>query len=234
MKIDIQDFCYGKTDSSLFFISSGSSAKFYPAVPSANDGEGGISALASPILSQKFMKSDNGLISFEQSQMEASSVEDNNYMNCNATSLTNGLLSAGRSIAKEQSSSSVLTSEASNTSSNRSDLSMNIIDEGPANESLDFEPFFQEGYCKASSLDECHKSTEDTNVDSNDSPPDAEKSEEDGDSDDMLGGVFAFSEEGTHMEASLEHFFLIPPLILLLQVILYAPHLFIHFISSFR
>lgn len=47
-----------------------------------------------------------------------------------------------------------------------------------------------------SSLSECHESAEVSFVDNNISPCDLEKSEEDGDNDDMLGGVFAFSEEG--------------------------------------
>lgn len=111
-------------------------------------------------------------------------------------------LSTGGSAPREvQSSSSVLTSEISNTSSDRSDLSMNIIDE-PVHEDMhdpiDFGQYFEEGYCKASSHDESPELTEAiTDVESsNNSPCDKEKSEEDGDNDDMLGGVFAFSEEG--------------------------------------
>ncbi|GFY91985.1 autophagy 18h-like protein [Actinidia rufa] len=112
-------------------------------------------------------------------------------------------LSTGKTIAREgQSSSSVVTSEASNTSSNRSDFSMNLIDEGPAHEDMqdpiDFGQYFEEEYCKASTHDECAELTEAvTDVDSSNSLCDKEKYEEDGDDDDMLGGVFAFSEEGT-------------------------------------
>lgn len=100
-----------------------------------------------------------------------------------------------------QSSSSVLTSEISNTSSNRSDFSMNVIDE-PVHEDMhdpiDFGKYFEEGYCKASSHDESPELTEAvTDVESsNNSPCEKEKSEEDGDNDDLLGGVFDFSEEG--------------------------------------
>jgi hypothetical protein len=50
-------------------------------------------------------------------------------------------------------------------------------------------------------LKECQESTEVlTFVDNNSSPCDVDKSEEDGDNDDMLGGVFSFSEEGMNLE----------------------------------
>ncbi|KDP23568.1 hypothetical protein JCGZ_23401 [Jatropha curcas] len=174
----------------------GSSTKFYPLVLQSGNatGDGGISISVSPISYKSTVNKDSGSGSFEQSQMGISP-EDSNSVDSNVTSLTNGSLSAGRAIAKEvQSSNSGLTSEASNTSSNRSDLSMNIIDEGPTNDSFDFEQFFQEGYCKVSALSECHESTAASIVDKNNGPSDLEKSEED--NDDMLGGVFAFSEEG--------------------------------------
>jgi hypothetical protein len=79
---------------------------------------------------------------------------------------------ADRTIAKGvQSSNSEGVSEVSNTSSNRSDMSMNILDEGLVHDSLDFEQFFQEGYCKASPLSDCRDTTEVvTDVDSNSSP----------------------------------------------------------------
>ena len=189
----------------IFTCSPGSSTKFYPPMMQAvnsNAGEGGISLLASPILYESSTNKDSGSISFKQTQMGATSAGNSNFINSNVTSLTNGPLTAERLIAKEvQSSESGVTSEASNISSNRSDLSMNIIDEGPANDSQDFEHFFQEGYCKASDLKECQESTEVlTFVDNNSSPCDVDKSEEDGDNDDMLGGVFSFSEEGMNLE----------------------------------
>ncbi|XP_047340452.1 autophagy-related protein 18h-like isoform X2 [Impatiens glandulifera] len=105
-------------------------------------------------------------------------------------------------IAREvESSSSVVTSESSNNSSNRSDSSMNIIDEGPVdeemNEPLDFGNYFDEEYCRASSThDEGSALGEASNLYSGDSPRLKEKLEEDGESDDMLGGIFSFSEEG--------------------------------------
>lgn len=153
--------------------------------------DGGVHAFALPPLYQTSMDQSNGPVSFEHSQMGTFPVEETNTANSNVISLTNGPLTAGRAIAKEaQSISSGLTSEASNTSSNRSDLSMNIIDEGPVNDSLDFEPFFNEGYCRASALNKPNDSNEVVNNGL------TEKCEEDGDSDDMLGGVFDFSEEG--------------------------------------
>ncbi|KAG5232523.1 autophagy-related protein [Salix suchowensis] len=180
----------------------GSSTKSYPPMMQAvnsNAGEGGISLLASLDLYESSINKDSGSISFKQNQMGATPAENSNFINSDVTSLSNGPLTAERFIAKEvQSSESGVTSEASNISSSRSDLSMNIIDEGPANDdSLDSEQFFQEGYCKASDLNECQESTEALAfVDNNSSPCDVDKSEEDGDNDDMLGGVFSFSEEG--------------------------------------
>ncbi|KAG9457502.1 hypothetical protein H6P81_002010 [Aristolochia fimbriata] len=62
---------------------------------------------------------------------------------------------------------------------------------------LDFAQYFHEGYCKISELDDCHELPEVvTDVDSSSSHCEREKPDEDGDNDDMLGGVFAFSEEG--------------------------------------
>lgn len=62
---------------------------------------------------------------------------------------------------------------------------------------LDFGEYFQEGYCKVSQLNGSHNSNEIiTDANSNSSLIEKEKSEEDEESDDMLGCVFAFSEEG--------------------------------------
>ncbi|KAJ8760668.1 hypothetical protein K2173_017649 [Erythroxylum novogranatense] len=155
--------------------------------------EGKNSSLSSPILYQSSINEHIGPISFEQSHMVVSSVDNNKYMNSNISSLTTEVLFAGRTSEEVHLSNSGVTSEGSNTCSNRSDQSMNIIDEGPVNESPDFEQFFQEGYYKASALNERHELTEGMD---NSSPCDVDKSEEDGDNDDMLGGVFAFSEEG--------------------------------------
>lgn len=64
----------------------------------------------------------------------------------------------------------------------------------------EFTQYFQEGYCKISELDDCRELTEAvTDADSSSSHCEREKPEEDGDNDDMLGGVFAFSEEGNNI-----------------------------------
>ncbi|RWV83736.1 hypothetical protein GW17_00054621 [Ensete ventricosum] len=63
--------------------------------------------------------------------------------------------------------------------------------------SVEFAQYFNEGYCQVSELNDCRELTEAvTDADSNSSHCEREKSEEDGDNDDMVGGVFAFSEEG--------------------------------------
>ncbi|KAJ9131532.1 hypothetical protein P3X46_035187 [Hevea brasiliensis] len=198
---DLEDavISHSKSVSTGSAANDGSLTKFYPLIlQSGNNtaGQGGISVSASSIQYKSSIKKDSSSISFKQSQMGISP-ENNNSMDTNITSLTSGSSSAGKTIAKEfQSSNGLVTSEASNTSSNLSNLSKKIIDEGPTNDSLDFKQFFQEGYCKVKSSSEYHESAEVSFVDNNISPCDLEKSEEDGDNDDMLGGVFAFSEEG--------------------------------------
>lgn len=67
------------------------------------------------------------------------------------------------------------------------------------NNSEEFTQYFHEGYCKiaAPELDDCREVTEAmTDGDSNSSHCEREKPEEDGDNDDVIGGVFAFCEEG--------------------------------------
>ncbi|XP_061348482.1 autophagy-related protein 18h-like isoform X2 [Gastrolobium bilobum] len=81
-----------------------------------------------------------------------------------------------------------------NSSSSGYNLNVNLTREEPIHDSPDFEQFFQEGYCKASV--DCHKSAEVVTDMDYSSPSGREKSEEDSDNDDMLGGVFDFSEEG--------------------------------------
>ena len=138
---------------------------------------------------------DTGSVSFNQSKMGVCHIEDSNSTNC-LSSLTSGSLSIGRTVAKEvQFPKSGGTSDFSSSSSNRSDLSMNMLDEGPVNDSPDFEQFFQEEYCKALPLSACREPKEVTDVDSSNSPCEREKSEEEGDNDELLG-VFAFSEDG--------------------------------------
>ncbi|KAF5746981.1 hypothetical protein HS088_TW06G01158 [Tripterygium wilfordii] len=179
----------------------GSSINSYPPMFQSGNvntvGKAAYCNLGKPALNSSSLNKDSGVFSVKQSTLDIRPVEDYDFRN-NLSSLTSGSLSEGRNIAKEaQSSNSSGTSEVSNISSNRSDLSMNMIDEGAVNDSPDFEQFFQEGYCKASPSSECRESTGIiTDVDSNSSPCDIEKCMEDGDNDDMLGGVFDFSEEG--------------------------------------
>lgn len=185
----------------FFYVFLGDS---YPSIHQSGNGNNGErrggSFLASPRLNQSSLKNNIVSVSSKQSTSGVSLVEDSNFSK-NLSTLTSGSLAADRTIGKEvQSVNSGGASESSNVSSNRSDLSMNILDEGPVHDSLDFEQFFQEGYCKASPLNNFPESTEVVNdVDSSNSPCDREKCEEDGDNDDMLGGVFDFSEEGKNI-----------------------------------
>lgn len=129
------------------------------------------------------------------------SVEESYVVNSPSPPKIESFSTGGTSAREVQSSNSVITSEASNSSSNRSDLSMNIIDEQTVNEDIcdpvDFGQFFQEGYCKASTTNELQEVTElVADMDSSSSPCNKEKTDDDGESDDMLGGVFDFFEEG--------------------------------------
>ena len=71
------------------------------------------------------------------------------------------------------------------------DSAMNTSGEGSSPSRLenlvDFEPFFQEGYCKALDLDA---------ADSSGIPCQTENPEADDEDDELLGGMFSFSEEG--------------------------------------
>ncbi|KAM7280800.1 hypothetical protein ACFE04_007934 [Oxalis oulophora] len=144
----------------------GSSGNFYPSLVQSGSENEGIKGL---LLSHSSVNKDKCTV-------VVSPVEDSNC--------TNGLSSLTSDGAND----------VSNTSSNRSDSSMNILDEGPVNDSPDFEPFFQDGYCNASTLDKCKSTDFVADVDGN-RTCDGEKSDDDEDNDDMLGGVFAFSEE---------------------------------------
>ncbi|KNA09193.1 hypothetical protein SOVF_155860 [Spinacia oleracea] len=141
---------------------------------------------SSPLLTKNSLETDT-------STMEISPPENSCLVN-SPSPVKNASLSAKK---EAQSSSSVGGSEASNVSSNRSDFSMNVADESSVQDPLDFGGYFEEEYCKAAPLDESHELSEVvTDVDSSSSPREKEKSEEDGENDDLLGGVFAFSEEG--------------------------------------
>lgn len=174
---------------------------FSPFVNENDKIEGPSSMLVSPPLKQSFFSGVDSSISPELSAAIISNLEEDYVIN-HSYSSKKGSLSNGGTITREVlSSSSDVTGEVSNTNSNHSDLSMDILDEELVHEDmrvqLDFGQYFQEGYCKAGSHDECHKLTEvGTDVDNSTSPCNKANSEDDGESDDMLGGVFAFSEEG--------------------------------------
>ncbi|PSS24900.1 Autophagy-related protein like [Actinidia chinensis var. chinensis] len=194
------------TSAAVHDLDQADSLRPYPRIvldANENDGVKGknAAALLSHAVNRRSFNRADVSTSPEPSASGISFVEEN-YVMTSPSSPKISALSTGKTIAREgQSSSSVVTSEASNASSNRSDFSMNLIDEGPVHEDMqdpiDFGQYFEEGYCKASTHDECAELTEAvTDVDSSNSPCDKEKYEEDGDDDDMLGGVFAFSEEG--------------------------------------
>ncbi|XP_057960858.1 autophagy-related protein 18h isoform X2 [Malania oleifera] len=199
--VENSDSSSSKTTEDLLDLGQMNSHPSIVHIVNENDGEKrGSVILAAPLLNQSSPSRNIVSVSPERSIIGVSPVEDS----CSANSqciLKSGSLSSTRTIAKEsQPSNSAGASDVSNTSSSRSDLTMNILEEGPVHDALDFEPFFQEGYYKASPLNGSHELTEvATDVDSSSSPCDRGKSEEDGDNDDVLGGVFAFCEEGKQL-----------------------------------
>ncbi|XP_039022436.1 autophagy-related protein 18h-like isoform X1 [Hibiscus syriacus] len=171
---------------------NGSSRNSYPHSVQSGKGCGGLkgqsSILTSHMLNHSSLSKDAGSVSFNQSKMGVCRINDDKSTN-SPSSLTSDSLSRGRNSGG--------SGDVSNTSSNRSDLSLNMLDEGPVNESPDFEHFFHEEYCKVLPSSACGEPTElPTDVDSNNSPCEREKSEGGGDNDDILGGIFSFSEEG--------------------------------------
>lgn len=120
-----------------------------------------------------------------QSSFEGSCVSNS------LSSIKSGILSDRLIITKETNSSD------SNLSSHRSDLSMNILDEGVHEDLRDplvFGQCFQEKYCKALVMDE--KGRQISEVDSGAGNSSCASNLEKSDDEDMLGCVFAFSEEG--------------------------------------
>jgi len=113
-----------------------------------------------------------------------------------------GMLSpaSNTSCKPETTNNSVLSNVASTDIPNGC---LTTVDSGQqeasdSHRSVEFTQYFQEGYCKISELDDCRELTEAvTDADSSSSHCEREKPEEDGDNDDLLGGVFAFSEEGS-------------------------------------
>ena len=124
-----------------------------------------------------------GIVTFKQPVVSISSaVKDTDYIDDDAHVLPkNASLPAETKI---ENSSGI--SGDSNVSSNRSDMSMNAADEGegPIDGSPNFEQFFEEVVSNETVTETEHK----------DAPSDGKL--DDDEDDDMLGGVFAFSEEG--------------------------------------
>lgn len=117
-------------------------------------------------------------------------------------SLDDGVLSPANGVPckPEITNDSLPSNGASTDITNGCLTSVDSGDQGPSDShnSVEFTQYFQEGYCKISELDDCRELTEAvTDADSSSSHCEREKPEEDGDNDDMLGGVFAFSEEGS-------------------------------------
>ncbi|XP_020087344.1 autophagy-related protein 18h-like isoform X2 [Ananas comosus] len=142
----------------------------------------------------------------KQSNTDFASLESqhsNNYSLMDGP-VSNGLHSKVGSLSSGSAMADKHSSDKKGVSSEVSDAARitNVIDSeqneaSDSHNSVEFTQYFHEGYCKISELDDCRGLTEAvTDADSSSSPCEREKPEEDGDNDDMLGGVFAFSEEG--------------------------------------
>lgn len=170
----------------------------YPCIELSMEESDGLRSSSYTVASQV---SKNVHAALESSPNILCSIEESYVVNSPSPPKSGSFSTGGTSAREVQSSNSVITSEASNSSSNRSDMSMNIIDEQTVHENIcdpvDFGQFFQEGYCKASTNNELNEVTElVADMDSSSSPCNKEIPDDDGESDDMLGGVFDFSEEG--------------------------------------
>jgi len=129
--------------------------------------------------------------SFHSKHSNGDSLMDSSLIN-GLSSTASTLLCGSRSVvADAHSSGSSMNSEVSNACmpNYHSEQSGN----GDSHNSVEFPQYFHEGYCKVSEIDECRELAD---ADSSCSPGGREKQEEDGDNDDVLGDVFAFSEEG--------------------------------------
>lgn len=142
----------------------------------------------------------------KQSNTDFASLESqhsNNYSLMDGP-VSNGLHSKVGSLSSGSAMADKNFSDRKGVSSDVSDATCitNMIDSeqneaSDSHNSVEFTQYFHEGYCKISELNDCRGLTEAvTDADSSSSPCEREKPEEDGDNDDMLGGVFAFSEEG--------------------------------------
>ncbi|KAJ3688093.1 hypothetical protein LUZ61_017257 [Rhynchospora tenuis] len=88
-----------------------------------------------------------------------------------------------------------------NTNRELTEVEANNQNSDLINNSVEFTQYFHEGYCNiaAPELDDCREVTEAvTDGDSNSSHCERERPEEDGDNDDVIGGVFAFCEEDSN------------------------------------
>jgi len=128
--------------------------------------------------------------SFHSKHSNGDSLMDGFLINSLSSPATSLLCGSRSVVADAHSSSSSMNSEVSNACMpiSNSEQSGN----GDSHNSVEFPQYFHEGYCKVSEIDDCRELPD---ADSSSSPGGREK-QEDGDNDDMLGGVFAFSEEG--------------------------------------
>lgn len=140
--------------------------------------------------------------SFHSKRSNASCLMDGSVIN-GLSSSSSTLLHANRSaVGDAHLSSSSMNSEVSNTSMPNGHLDHS--ENADSHNSVEFPQYFHEGYCKVSEIDDSRELTEAvTDADSSSSHCGREK-QEDGDNDDMLGGVFAFSEEGILLTIAVE------------------------------
>ncbi|XP_077240607.1 autophagy-related protein 18g-like isoform X2 [Tasmannia lanceolata] len=144
--------------------------------------------------------SDQDCLSFHSEHSSKGDICAINYL----SSLESNTLCVGGPVGKNAlSSSKDVSSVVSNASSiNHFSSSPNILHAEERGHTdlqnpLDSAQYLREDYCKISELDDCRDLTEVvTDADSISSHCEREQPDEDGDNDDMLGGVFAFCEEG--------------------------------------
>lgn len=154
-------------------------------------------------------KLDKKSLVFVSSPPEHSGNVDSHVGNC----ITNGLPLLGSNLPPEgiifAGGTSFNTGGISDVSLLNADhcgSNMNFLVDGPAfstvHNPVDFELSFLEGHCKALEHDGYCKLTEVVNddVDSSGSHREREKIEDDGENEEMLGGIFSFSEEGRNLK----------------------------------
>ncbi|KAJ0977594.1 hypothetical protein J5N97_013068 [Dioscorea zingiberensis] len=118
------------------------------------------------------------------------------------SSVINGFSNSGSSVSTvtlgiKESQSSNNSARSEITDASNSNFYTEQVENVDSFNSVEFTQYLHEGYCKISELNDCCELTEAVNdADSGSSHCEREKSEEDGDNNDMLGAVFAFCEEG--------------------------------------